>query len=264
MAATRSTKIAFMHIPKTGGVSIVDAFQRVLGEANCLAFSNTITDKQFEDKDFVSGHVYLGDISGDFFKFTFLRDPLKQIVSHLSWIDRYNDPSNADALRLLPPSVQKGVLMLKDVDFGSTKEVDRYLRELPDTSDLRVRNLQAELISFKRGMVQPMNSSALARLAISRLGNLDFLGLCESMTEDMRAVFDLLNIPFPEKINRLNVYEFRRPPVDLRDDAMRTMLERYVEADQRLYEHVLSRRNQKAQGAFGEIISRFKRLLKRA
>jgi hypothetical protein len=263
MAKTRPAKIAFMHIPKTGGVSIVDAFQRALGEAHCLVFSDAITDKQFEDKHFVSGHVYLGDIDGDFFKFTFLRDPIKQLVSHLSWIDRYNDPTNADELRLLPPSVQQGVLTLKDVDFGSAKEVDRYLRELADTSDLRVRNLQTELISFKRGMVQPMNSRALAQLAISRLGNLDFLGLCESMTEDMQAAFDLLNIPFPEKINRLNVYEFRRTPVDLRDDAMRRTLERYVEADQRLYDHVLSRRNQGAAGTFGEIVSRAKRFLRR-
>ncbi|MEX3901060.1 sulfotransferase family 2 domain-containing protein [Paraburkholderia sp. BR10954] len=263
MTATQSAKIAFMHIPKTGGTAIVDAFQRALGEDHCLAFSNFITDKQFEDKQFVSGHVYLGDIAGDFFKFTFLRNPLKQIVSHLSWIDRYNDPRNADEFRLLPTSVQQAVLALKDVDFGSATEVDRYLRELSDTSDLRVRNLQAELVSFKRGMVQPMSSRALAQLAISRLGNLHFLGLCESMSEDMQAVFDLLNIPFPEKIYRLNVNEFRRPPVDLRDIAMRRTLERYVEADQRLYDHVQSHRNQDTKSACGKIVSRVKRLVKR-
>ena len=263
MTTASSAKIAFMHIPKTGGVSVIDAFQRSFGAARCLSFSSVITNKQFEEKEFVSGHVYLGDIEGEFFKFSFLRDPLKQIVSHLSWIDRYNDPKNSDEFPLLSPSVQQGVLALKDVDFGSPKEVDRYLRELPEASDLRVRNLQTELISFKRGMVQPMNARALAQLAVSQLERLDFIGLCESMTEDMQALFDLLNRPFPEKIHRLNANEFRRPPVDLKDDAMRRTLERYVEADQRLYEHVLSRRNKGTESTIGEIASRIRKLLTR-
>ena len=190
-------RIAFMHLPKTAGVSVIDAFTDCLGAEVCHTFSPTMTDEDFSGKRFLSGHVYIGDITSNAFLFTFLRDPVKQLASHLLWIDHYNMPEHEHETAGFPPSVREGIEALRGKDLSSARDLDRYLAGVPADSVLRIRNLQAELMSFCRGKVEPVGYNRLAEMAIGNLDRLGFVGLTENLASDMAALFGMLGLGAP-------------------------------------------------------------------
>jgi hypothetical protein len=247
-------RIAFMHIPKTAGVSVIDAFTDRLGAEACLPFSPTIADDDFSGKRFLSGHVYLGDITENAFLFTFLRDPVKQLASHLLWIDHYNMPEHEHKTAGLPASVREGIEALRGKDLSSARDLDRYLAGVPADSVLRIRNLQAELMSFRRGKVEAVGDKRLAQMAIGNLDRLSFVGLSESLAGDMAALFGMLGLGEEPVIKRLNGSPSTNH-IDISAPAVRRVLESYVQADIRLYERVASMRSG------GSWMDRAKRLL---
>ena len=234
-------RIAFMHIPKTAGVSVIDAFTDRLGAEACHTFSPTMTDEDFSGKRFLSGHVYIGDITRNAFLFTFLRDPVTQLASHLLWIDHYNMPEYEHETAGFPPSVREGIEALRGKDLSSARDLHQYLADVPADSVLRIRNLQAEMMSFCRGKVEPVGDKMLAEMAISNLDRLGFVGLTESLAGDMAALFWMLGLGAPPAMKRLNA-ALSTNKIDVSAPAVRRVLEAYVQADIRLYERVATMR----------------------
>jgi hypothetical protein len=235
-------RIAFLHIPKTAGVSIIDAFTEHLGVEACHPFCPTISDEDFSGKRFVSGHVYIENITRNAFIFTFLCDPVKQLASHLLWIDHYNLPDHRQNVAGFPPSVREGIEALRGKDLSSARDLDRYLAGVPADSVLRIRNLQAELMSFGRGKVEPVSDKRLAEMAIANLDRLGFVGLSENLADDMAALFGMLGLGGPPAIKRLNG-ALSANHIDISTSAVRRVLESYVQADIRLYERVARMRS---------------------
>ena len=245
-----------MHIPKTAGVSVTDAFTERLGGAACKLFSPTIGDDDFSERRFVSGHVYFGDITKNAFVFTFLRDPVRQLASHLLWIDHYNMPEYEHETISFPPSVLEGIKALKGKDLSSARDLNQYLAAVPVESDLRIRNLQAELISFRRGQVAPLDDKRLAKIASNNLKQLGFVGLSETITDDMARLFEALGLGEPPIMKQLNTAPSTNH-IDVSVPAIRRVLESYVQADIRLYETVARSRRR------GSWIERLESLSKR-
>lgn len=200
-----------------------------------------MTDAELAATRFVSGHVYLGDITTNAFIFTILRDPLRQISSHLKWIDRYNMPEFEAEGRVLPADVQLAVRRLRHTDLSNAASIDRFLQWLPRDSSLRVVNLQAELLAFRRNMVIPLSHRKLARLAVAALSRFDFVGTTETIAADLATLFDLLGLGCAPVVPRLNEARSIRP-IDLSIASIRRVLLKYVEADSRLYDHLLQSR----------------------
>jgi hypothetical protein len=235
--------IAFMHIPKTAGYSVAFAFVDFFGAENTLVFSPTITDRDFESRRFVSGHVHLGDITADAFLFTFVREPLSQIVSHLLWLDHYNQPEFEQERLGLRMAAQIAIDRIKKVDFSSAAELATYLRWQPIFPDPIISNTQSIMIAFaKDNMPVQIDDRELAQIAIDRLkGEVDFVGVAEHMSADFPALFATLDLsPLPE-IKMLNQSPAKRR-IDISIPAIRSALEQHVGADLRLYEHVLKRK----------------------
>ena len=238
MLNDRSGKIAFLHIPKTAGVSVIDAFVQRLGTESCHAFSDEINGNSFENKRFISGHVYLDDIQSDPFIFTFVRNPLKQIASHLMWIDHYNQPEYEQELNGFPEKIQQEIRALAGVDFADAKSIDRFLRARPRDVEIRVTDLQAEMLAFKRGGVFEMSPAALAKRAIHNLDRLGFVGVSENLPAEMETLFEKLDLGSNPAISRLNSSPSSRK-VDISVPSIKRTLLRYVQADLRLYDHVI-------------------------
>jgi len=240
MSDCTAGKIAFVHIPKTAGVSIIGSFVDRLGASQCLTFTETMSFETFEAKTFVSGHVYLGDIESDPFIFTFVREPLSQISSHLRWIDHISQFDEIQ-LRDLPASVRLGIQQIKKVDFSDAKSIDGYLQWLPHDSELRVTNLQSEMLAFRRGRVPRVADKELAKQAVANLGRLQFVGVSEKLSADLGQLFGMLGLGGPPALFHANRSPGSRD-IDLSVSSIRRVLLKYIQADLRMYDHIVNLR----------------------
>jgi hypothetical protein len=149
-------------------------------------------------------------------------------------------PKHAQAAATLPVSVQVAIRQLGKIDVSSAAELDSYLQWLPLDSDLRVRNVQSELLAFRRGRVVPLCDRDLTDLAIKNCARLDFLGITANLSQDLGRLFKMLDLGQPA------VFQDNKSPserkIDLTVASIARVLQRYVEADYRLYESALSGR----------------------
>jgi hypothetical protein len=230
-------RIAFVHIPKTAGRSVVHAFEHALGEANCTAFAPAIDDAAFTNKRFVSAHIQLSEITPDAFAFTFLREPIAQLASHLRWLDRYNDPVFWEEVIPFSPSIREAITRIGQTDFVSARSVAAFFEWLPEFSHARLLNVQCEVLAARSDSQAYTNQAEMAEVAIANLARLHFVGLTEHLKPDMARLFAALNLPGPPLITRQNLRSSLRR-INLRDPDMHDVLGRQLTADLRLYHHV--------------------------
>lgn len=241
-------EIAFVHLPKTGGSSIIAAFVDRLGPEACLAFSATIEDRDFEARRFVAGHVYLGDVTSRAKVFTFVRDPVVQIASHLLWLDHYTMPEFEEEARGFSPEIRNVFAIVKEVDLSSARSLSAFLESHPRDSEIRLANIQAELLSFCHGFVDPIDDAELARRAIASFSRLDFVGVTEHLAADLGDLFRLLGLPGEPEVKHLNASPAARR-IDLSVSAIRRALEAHVGADLRLWEAASALRERRLRAA---------------
>lgn len=236
------TPTAFVHIPKTAGRTILHAFEHALGAERCATFLPAITPASFARATFASGHVQLSEIPDSVFAFTFLREPLNQLASHLRWLDRYNDPVFWEEVLPFSASIRAAIARIGQTDFASPASLQAFFDWLPGDTHARLRNVQCEVLAARADRIAYTNAGEMAAAAIAALPRLNFVGLAETLTPDLRSLFRLLDLP-PPLITHQNQLSAPRY-VRLADPAIRRVLARQVSADLRLYHHVLSLRPQ--------------------
>lgn len=201
MMVSHSSRVLFVHVQKTGG-STVD---RMLQEA-------------LPDVEYLQGlrggrHARLGPALrehpevGDYFIFGFVRNPWARMYSWWAMMKR----AEADA----EAGVEKAVKQM-----GKNR---LWRRVLPAYADFESFVLQG-----------PDEQRELRRTQISYLRakgrEADFIGRQESFDEDLRTVFERIEVPWPGESLRVNT----GPRVDYRehyDDAMRDKVAEVFAAD---------------------------------
>jgi hypothetical protein len=229
-------KIGFVHLPKTRGVSAIRAFSDVLGTDRCSTFRLAISEDYFEENDFVSGHVFIGDVTAQCYLFTLLRAPLEQIVSHLRWLDHYNLPEREGDLLGLPSEISVHVRRLQRVDFSQHQEIARFLSDIRESPLLKIRNVQAEMLAFSRASCRPVSDAELADSAIANLSRFSYVGLSETIDSDLARIFSDLGLGRP-RVAHLNASPAIRT-IDVTVPEIREALAAHVQADLILYNHV--------------------------
>jgi hypothetical protein len=169
------------------------------------------------------------------------------------WIDHYNMPEYEDEILGFPDFTQQAIRLLKPVDFSNAKDIDQYLKRISTEFDLRIKNLQSEMLSFRRGEVPPMEDRLLARTAITALSRLNFIGLSEHLADDMTSLFNVLGLGPAPVVKKLNAAPSTKT-IDMTVPAIRRVLSSYVEADLRLYEHVLRARETSTPFSFRSVV----------
>lgn len=145
------------------------------------------------------------------------------------------------------------------MDLSSAKSIDGYFRSRAFDAELRLVNLQSELLAFKHDDVIEMAQADLANEAINNLDRLGFVGISENLSADMNALFDLLNLGSNPIISRLNSSPSSRR-VDTKRPDIRDTLLKYVQADLRLYKHVIAKRKalSRSNGTFSRLFDFFR------
>jgi hypothetical protein len=235
-------RIAFVHIPKTAGVSVIHAFERALGAERCATFQTMIDDAAFREARFVSGHVRLSVVTPSAFAFTFLREPVAQLASHLRWLDRYNRVGFTDEALVFSTQIRAAISRAGQTDFACARSIAAFFDWLPDDSGVRLRDVQCEVLAADPSWLCPVVPAVMAEAAIEKLPRLDFVGVVVDAEVDMKRLFARLELPGSPRMTRQNTLTSERR-INLADPSIRAVLEREVQADLILYRHVLAQRS---------------------
>ena len=183
----------------------------------------------------MAGHVHLGDVTPRARIFSFVRDPLVQIASHLLWLDHYSMPEFESEASGFSPSVREVFDAVNAADVSSARSISGFLAAHPRDSEIRLTNVQSDLLAFRRGHVAPMGDAELARQAAAAFARLAFVGVTEHLQADIGDLFRLLGLTGEPEVKHLNASPAARR-IALAVPAIRRALEAHVGADLRLWE----------------------------
>ncbi|HVV92410.1 MAG TPA: hypothetical protein VHD15_03220 [Hyphomicrobiales bacterium] len=239
-ARHKGGRVVFLHIPKTAGSSVNRYFKRHLGSARSggsVFFFDGMTARELavaqaraERARFIGGHFggrILAEIRRpDDLVFTFLREPAARLRSHYSY-DRTHPDGTETARRLAL------------AEYVASDETEA----LAATDNVMARQL-AVAYDFAQSADMPLD--AIAEAALGTLATLDFVGLVETIDDDLSALAGLCGLPPPPRAPRVNATS--RGHAGAEDAAaLRALAGPRLDADERVYRHVLALRAQMGQ-----------------
>lgn len=191
---TRPRKIFYMHIPKAGGTSLNSSLRKSLGDRflpHCEQAIHralgdaTVSLAEVKAADGFSAHIRYPIFKRffpplDYFKFTVLRDPVEQTLSHLSWMRRIGYPENAHLPANNKPHVRSIARRLYET------ELDDFLATMNGAERAFFDNCQTRYF-----IIIPGDQSISAsdwRQALAHFKEMDLVGL----TGEMKQSVDLL------------------------------------------------------------------------
>lgn len=223
--------VIFLHIPKTAGLTLYDIFDREYGRAHIFTFvggrerleHSVNTFKALPEGErsafqLLRGHTPFGihtQLSKPFRYMTFLRDPVKRVVSHYYYV--LNNPDH-----LLHETVTSQKMSLEtyvasginyELDNGQTRQLAGITNEIPYGA---------------------CNQELLEQAKINLKTHFSFVGLTERFNESlliMRHVLGWRRFPF---YVRQNVSREKTAHGEIPAQVVR-LLEQYNELDSALY-----------------------------
>lgn len=237
-----------MHIPKTGGTSVNTFFQNhYSGRKSATHIENQVIQKPEKDwlklrkYDFISGHLKISTLkrvvdANQYFSVTLLRAPLKQLLSHMTWIYRLGFPENQVQLSQHPDYVKKFVERIHTLD------IIEYLETMSPLERNYFDNCQTRYLLPFQGDVM-LEEQHLDRAVIT-LMEFDFVGLVERFQETLHLISYMLNWPPPKESPKKNVTEEKYKLVlNLEDDSIREKIDELLYYDRYIYRLAAARFN---------------------
>ncbi len=217
-------QIAFLHIPKTAGVSV----RNIIGyhfDATEIAHTpdhlwkdKAYAQQIFQNYRFVHGHflsIFLEDYFGKIRTVTFLREPVSRVVS----LYRFLKTQNPDAVE--NPIIRERILL------AGRLKLDEFLDSAgPEVLDV-FENEQSKRLGARS------RNDDWASMARDTLELFDHVGIVEEMDESMSSLCAMFCWRPPSAVPWLNVTERRREELS---DATRRRLQSLNAVDMEIYE----------------------------
>ena len=231
--------LAFVHIPKTAGTSLVAALkkefpaERVLNCTNVEILKAQSAREIRRDYDFVHGHFGMMDIDGKATRYaTVLRDPTHRILSLYNyWRSQPLSSAVVYASGVVDPAVQ----LAKDLSFNDFVFSD-VRRILDDIKNAQAFQLAAGNHPEGRKKLSGMSDDAVFDLAYKNLSRMQAVGTVDNMAAFEKRLNSNLNlnvsIPMHNKTKSKTVSE-----TDLSNGTVER-LNALNTIDMRLYEYV--------------------------
>jgi hypothetical protein len=207
-------QIVFIHIPKTGGLSIHKMFSKALfGSYDYKHFNSTIQLMQDPNRrlyPFVSGHFFFDCykiLSKDLLLFTFLRNPIDRTISAFEfmkshpevWLGKYAQGTLKEFLS--NKFIKDSICNLQTKLLGTFIDFHYYYSQYVNKK-LTKEEYFVEINKFSSSVVTQDDFNR----AKKNLEKLFFFGFTESLSQDIKKLFNMLGLNCSEIL-----YENRTP-----------------------------------------------------
>lgn len=183
-------RIYFIHIAKTGGISVEENLIKETSMVPCPAYywEDLLKLENSAEYNLFIGHLqyFCKDIIGDAFRFTILRDPVERAMSGWEHISRdTSHPLNASLSEA--PDIKSAL-------------THRVLQRHISNSMTRFLGYRAEFSKFKskeaaiKHALQCTPDRQMLENAKECLKELDFIGFTETLNPDLLKLFKILGI----------------------------------------------------------------------
>ncbi len=240
---TRERGICFLHLPKTAGSFVGACFEKRYGAENCALWIEGHLVKSIQDgrgdpvvADFISAHASFHTLSiagarQRFDLFTILRDPVDRIVSHMNWMDRYNQKAPWQKLSSPAKAHMTLVDQLKQADCHDLRSMRQFFHLDDLTKAQFLLNMQTGMIMdcVRKDILSIVSLSRLPAEAIrKRLRKFRFVGLVDEFKDHFVDQTGMDPGDLGESVNKTHQGRFSRTP------ELERFCRPYVVADERL------------------------------
>lgn len=199
-------KLFLVHIPKTAGTTVNEVLSSHLlskvhieREPDWHSTLRTGVDEQF-----VSGHVTAPHAlslidRADWFVFTFLRDPVEHLISHLKWaqyMGRY------EHLHVFPTEVQDVCRYVSETDLNDISRLAGMLATFPKAR-VFFDNCQTRFLSGHREGEWIERRHLFDAMNVAN--NLDFVGSTENLINDLALLLRRAGLAIKIQTQRSNI-----------------------------------------------------------
>ena len=230
-------RIFFIHIAKTGGVSVEENLIKETSLTPCPAYNwrALFQEKNISEYKLFLGHLqyFCKDIIGDTFKFTILREPIERAMSGWAHINRsITHPLNASLneaptikLALTHHALHRHISNSMTRFLGCRPEDSKY-----DSTDVAIRS--ARRCTPDRVMLENAKEC---------IDELDYIGFTETLSADMLGLYAALEVECKTEeyliVKNKNPFKQTVSYRDLLDNETVELLKSANELDYELYEY---------------------------
>ncbi|HYQ72779.1 MAG TPA: sulfotransferase family 2 domain-containing protein [Gammaproteobacteria bacterium] len=230
----------FQHIQKTAGTTIVEIASQRYG-SNMTSHGDHVGKPpgEFVDVPFVSGHFgfdFARQLMADRYSFTFLRDPVKRVLS-MYYYCRRQEPDASPMYRIA-----------QELDLES------FLRSALDSPLVKSRIWNNQVWQLAHGwanldnrQIDDFEPSRLLDMAKDNLQAFSHVGFTEDFETDRNIILESLGLQKPQENVIANARE-QTSETEL-SPAERELLEKVTSLDQALYQYAWNIRKTADRGA---------------
>jgi hypothetical protein len=240
----------FMHIPKTSGSSINSILKVIYGEDNFVEHIEALNRRANRKRlnitkqvDCVTGHVYLGSWlrfagADQYALATILRDPWKRLVSHINWMDRFNQGVDRKALRRLDPLARRAIRILAGTDFEDRRSIIRMRNRISRQDRWsHFDNLQTRM--FSNNSIHDVLTQQSLKRAFDVMGQFVAIGICDNQAAFSARISDFAKANVAVQRVHANAAP-TSPRLSTTNDIAQVALEPWIQFDTELYEKTLT------------------------
>ena len=236
-------RVFFMHIPKTGGTTLnAFATQYYPQDKSAIHIEASHPDNYPQlghDKSYLAGHLTIQKIKQSFdislFDLvTILRDPYRQLHSHLAWIRRIGADRSSGFFLKHEDCIQDLAIRLNESDLTSNSNLKAFVEQIEGFALDFFDNIQTRyFLDYRPEKVSAkdlQNATGNIKL-FSVIGAAEKL---EDFFDRFCARYGMVKVSQPRAFNRLPRYQL----FDYDDKAVQSILTPLVETDLQLREMV--------------------------